>query len=69
MIFIFIISDPNDYMISVLCKPDTNFDLIPVDDLPECKAWCPAEKANPPNETGLAFRGDQVRYVPKFSSI
>ena len=51
-------------MISVLCKPDTNFDLIPVDDLPECKAWCPAEKANPPNETGLAFRGDQVRYVP-----
>ena len=56
-------------MISVLCKPDTNFDLIHVDDLPECKAWCPAEKANPPNETGLAFRGDQVRYVPEYSSI
>ena len=50
-------------MISVLCKPDTNFDLMPVDDLPECKAWCPAQKPNPPNKTGLGLRDNQVRYV------
>ena len=39
------------------------WDLLPVDDLPECKAWCPAQKPNPPNNTGLTIRSNQVRYV------
>ena len=62
MIFVFIISDPNDYMISVLCMPE-GWDLLPVGDLPECKAWCPAQKPSPPNNTGLTIRSNQVRYV------
>ena len=45
------------------------WDLPSMNDLPECKAWCPAEKSIPPNETGLAFRSDQVRYVTYYMNI
>ena len=47
--------DPTDFIISALCKPDTNFDMY-VDEFPECKAWCPREKAVPPNETSLVIQ-------------
>ena len=47
--------DPTDFIISALCKPDTNFDLY-VDDFPECKAWCPSEKEIPPDDTGLIIQ-------------
>ena len=39
------------------------WDLPPVDDLPNCKAWCPVQKPPPPDNTGLTFRSNQVRYV------
>ena len=47
--------DPTDFIISALCKPDTNFDMY-VDEFPECKAWCPREKAVPPVETNLVIQ-------------
>ena len=42
---------PNDYNLTVLCKPDKTFEIA-VDDLPECAAWCPGEKPIPDNGTG-----------------
>jgi hypothetical protein len=44
--------DPEDFLLTSLCQPDTNFELH-VDDFPDCKAWCPSEKATPPPGTGL----------------
>ena len=41
----------DDYNLTALCKPDKTFHLY-VDELPECKAWCPAEKPVPDNDTG-----------------
>lgn len=39
------------------------WDLPSMNDLPDCKAWCPAQKPNPPSKTGLGLRDNQVRYV------
>ena len=44
--------NPYDFVISSLCKPDTNFELF-VEEFPDCKAWCPAVKAVPPDNSGL----------------
>ena len=44
--------DATDFVVTVRCLPNEEFDL-PEDGLPECKAWCPAEKPTPPPETGL----------------
>ena len=51
-------ADPSDFLLTVLCKPNTNYQLPKVDDLPECKAWCPGEKPMPPNKTGLVLSED-----------
>ena len=52
--------DPTDFIISALCKPDKTFDLYEGENLylenVECKAWCPREKAIPPNETNLVIQ-------------
>ena len=44
--------DPYDFNNTVLCKPTTQFNLLTVN-YPPCKAWCPANKTNPPEITGL----------------
>ena len=69
----------NDFNLTALCKPDESFQLF-VDDLPDCLAWCPAEKPIPPNDTGLVidpdhdnlqefWEGQELRYICQDPSL
>ncbi len=56
--------DPDDYRMSIMCRPDRKFDL-PNENYPKCLAWCPREKPEAPEESGLNLSpdDDNDRYV------
>lgn len=48
--------NPSDYRITLMCKPNGEFDFPDDDDFPPpCLAWCPGDKPVPPNTTGLVI--------------
>eukprot|EP00094_Tigriopus_californicus_P010586 TCALIF_10213-PA protein Name:"Protein of unknown function" AED:0.03 eAED:0.03 QI:9/0.8/0.81/1/1/1/16/76/1266 len=73
--------NPTDYRITLMCKPNGEFDFPEDDEFPPpCLAWCPGNKPVPPESTGLVImpkydnlndtlEGDHIAYMCLDSSL